>query len=264
MIAFAKLLIEKYPKVWNQIQNVLDRYGVRYVLLEGCKDVWVRDFMPLALRGGRFLSYEYKPNYLLKYPELITPCPKADVELGLKLDGGNFVSYGKKVMMCEKIFAENLSLNREEIISRVKERAGVDEVIILPKVAYDRYGHSDGMARWIGGDEILINDFSNESEKFNSMLSRALRGYRVRAIKYSKEFLAQYKWGAYLNFVEVENPTYGISEDKKVIERFEEIFENKLIIPIECKELIRRGGALHCVSADVKAKICQYNIWIDF
>lgn len=256
MIAFAKLLTERYPRVWEKIEKALVGQGIGYALLEGCKDIWVRDFMPLRLKDGGFLSYEYAPNYLSSSPHLCTQCPKGDVELELVLDGGNFVRFGKKVMMCEKIFSENSNLSRDEVIARVKERAGIDELIILPKVAYDRYGHSDGMARWIGGDEILINDFSNEGEKFISSLSHALRGYKVRSLKYSKGFLEQYKWGAYLNFVEIENilllPTYGISEDKRMIEGFEEIFENKLVIPIECKEIIVRGGALHCVSVEVK------------
>lgn len=256
MIAFAKLLTERHPRMWERIEEALVGQGIGYTLIEGCKDIWVRDFMPLRLKDGKFLSYEYAPNYLSSYPNLRTQCPRGDVELGLVLDGGNFVRFGKRAMMCEKIFSENPSLSRDEIISRVKERAGIEELIILPKVAYDRYGHSDGMARWISGDEILINDFSNESEKFLASLSQALRGYRARSLKYSEEFWKQYNWGAYLNFVEIENilllPTYGIPEDKRVIERFEEIFENKLVIPIECKEIIKRGGALHCVSAEVK------------
>lgn len=44
---------------------------------------------------------------------------------------------------------------------------------------------------------------------------------------------------------------------KKVIERFEEIFEDKTIIPIECKEIIARGGALHCVSAEYHDTTCR-------
>ena len=256
MIAFAKLLSERYPRVWERIEEVLVGQGIGYALIEGCKDIWVRDFMPLRLKDGKFLSYEYMPNYLSSYPHLRTRCPRGDVELGLVLDGGNFVRFGKRALMCEKVFSENKNLSQEEIISRIKQRAEVEEVIILPKVAYDRYGHSDGMVRWIGGDEILINDFSNESEKFLASLSQALRCYIVMSLRYSEEFWKQYSWGAYLNFVEIENilllPTYGIPEDKRVIERFEEIFENRLIVPIECKEIIKRGGALHCVSAEVK------------
>lgn len=253
MIAFARLLAQKHPKVWGKIEGALQERGVKYALIEGCKDIWVRDFMPLALEDGGFLSYEYNPNYLKTSPHLRTSYPRGERDLGLVLDGGNFVRFKDVVLMCEKVLSENPS--QSEIISMIKERAGVERVILLPKVAYDRYGHSDAMCRWIDERTILINDFSLEGKGFHSKLERALEGYEIISLKYSDEFLSKYKWGAYLNFVEVENllllPTYGIDEDKKVIERFEEIFEGKTIAPIECKEIIRRGGALHCVSAEI-------------
>lgn len=256
MIGFAGLLTQKYPKVWGRIREVLESYGVEYALIEGCKDIWVRDFMPLDLGNGRFLSYEYAPNYLSKLPHLRTPCPRAEVDLGLVLDGGNFVKLGQSVLVCEKILSENPSLSQDEIISLIKEKAKVENVLLLPKVAYDRYGHSDAMCRWIDERRILINDFSLESKGFHSKLECALEGYEMIPLKYSDEFLSKHKWGAYLNFVEIENllllPTYGIDEDKRMIERFEEIFENKLVVPIECREIIRRGGALHCVSVEVR------------
>lgn len=255
MIAFASLFIDKYPKVWRQIDEALQKHNIKYTLIEGCKDIWVRDFMPLSLKNGKFLSYEYSPNYLANSPHLRTPCPKADLELGLVLDGGNFVRLDKKAIICEKIFSENSNLSQEQILSQIQEKAEIQEIIILPRIAYDRYGHSDGMARWIDSQTILLNDFSYENERFISKLSNALKGYKLQTLKYSDEFLKQYKWGAYLNFVEVENlillPIYGIDEDQKIIEKLQEIYPNKIIEPIECKEIITKGGALHCVSAEV-------------
>ena len=34
-------------------------------------DVWVRDFMPLALNNGKYINFQYKPSYFLKRDERI-------------------------------------------------------------------------------------------------------------------------------------------------------------------------------------------------
>lgn len=39
MIAFAKLLSERYPRVWERIEEALVGQGIGYAFIEGCKDI---------------------------------------------------------------------------------------------------------------------------------------------------------------------------------------------------------------------------------
>ena len=70
-------------------------------------------------------------------------------------------------------------------------------------------------------------------------------------ITYPESFFEKYKWGAYLNFVETDKvifmPVYGIEEDKYAVDFFEEVFD-KIIEPVKIPEIIKEGGALHCIS----------------
>ncbi|ANV98591.1 hypothetical protein BBW65_07190 [Helicobacter enhydrae] len=255
MLAFANLLPQKHPKFWSRLDGVLRECKVDFALIDDCKDIWVRDFMPIKLESGTFVSYRYEPNYLAKYPELRTQREKLPNHLDLILDGGNFVHCGKRVLMCEKILSENRPLSKNQIVAKIKEIMQIEEVIFLPKVPYDRYGHSDGMARWIEPNHLLVNDFTLENTAFQSKLQNALEGIQSTFLHYPKTFWEKYKWGAYVNFVAINNlillPVYGIAEDKVIQEQFEKIFADKDIIPIVSCEIIKSGGALHCISTEV-------------
>ncbi|TWO24482.1 agmatine deiminase family protein [Campylobacter insulaenigrae] len=111
------------------------------------------------------------------------------------------------------------------------------------------------MVRFINKDHVLINDFSLENALFFEKLNTALKGFKVTKMSYSKEFMQKYKWGAYLNFLEFDKvvfvPTYNIDEDERVLNFLQNIYKDKQIIGIYLKPIIKKGGALHCISANI-------------
>ena len=46
-VYFSALLPEVCPVTYNGLVEILDRYGVPHSLLEGTKDIWCRDYMPI-------------------------------------------------------------------------------------------------------------------------------------------------------------------------------------------------------------------------
>ncbi|MBF7046642.1 agmatine deiminase family protein [Campylobacter volucris] len=46
-------------------------------------------------------------------------------------------------------------------------------------------------------------------------------------------------------------PTYGIDEDERVLSFLQNIYKDKQIIGIYLKPIIKKGGALHCISANI-------------
>lgn len=74
-------------------------------------------------------------------------------------------------------------------------------------------------------------------------------------MKYTNSFFTKNRnWGAYLNFVKIENvlivPIYGIKEDILALEQLQNIYKNCIIEPIKFNSIIKEGGALHCVYSD--------------
>ena len=215
--------------------------------------------MPILLDDGRLISYDYDPDYLKdeKYSHLRTKIQPSKEHINLVIDGGNFVRLGGKAIMTDKIFRENLSKTKAEIVETIKQKCALNELIIIPKQPYDMLGHSDAMVRWIDENSVLVNDFSNESKSFNDRLIKALKksGLDVKFMKYREGFFTKKRdWGAYLNFIKIKDilivPIYGIDDDDVALEQIKKIYSGYKVETINLSEIIGLGGALHCITAE--------------
>jgi agmatine/peptidylarginine deiminase len=258
-IRLSTLLFKNYPKESQNLVTIFNKHNISYEVLENTKDIWTRDFMPLCLDDGTLVSYIYEPDYLQddKYQNIKTKIPYEKNHIDLVIDGGNFVRYKNKAIMTDKIFKENPSKTKDEIIEIIKTKCNLEDLIIIPKQPYDTFGHSDSMVQWIDENSVLINDFSIESKTFNTKLLKALKKHQlnIQAMKYSNSFFTKKRnWGAYINFIKIWNvlivPIYGIKEDILALEELQNIYKNCLIEPITFGAIIKESGALHCVSSE--------------
>ena len=104
MVYFSGLMPERCYKTFKGLEDILARYGVKSELIEGTKDIWCRDYMPVQIMGNRFTLFRYEPDYLLDTDEhkaSITDNSLASRYIGtsylhdcrhIKLDGGNIIS----------------------------------------------------------------------------------------------------------------------------------------------------------------------------
>ena len=257
-ILLSTLLAKHHVKTAKSLCQIFDRYGVCYEFLEA-KDIWMRDFMSILLDDGRLVSYDYDPDYLKdeKYSHLRTNIQPLKEHINLVIDGGNFVRFGAKAIMTDKIFRENPSKTKAEIIETIKQKCALNELIIIPKQPYDMLGHSDAMVRWIDENSVLVNDFSNESKSFNDRLVKALKksGLDMKFMKYHKGFFTKKRdWGAYLNFIKIKDilivPIYGIDDDDTALQQINKVYSSCRVETINLSEIIELGGALHCITAE--------------
>lgn len=258
-IRLSRLLFERYTTESENLTNILNKHNIPYEILENTKDIWMRDFMPFCLDDGTLVSYIYEPDYLqgVKYKNIKTKINYEINHIDLVIDGGNFVRYKNKAIMTDKVFKENPSKTKDEIIEMIKSKCKLDNLIIIPKQPYDIYGHSDSMVRWINENSVLINDFSVESKTFNDKLLKAFQKHNlnIQTMKYSLDFFTKDRdWGAYLNFIKLENilivPIYGLKEDILALKQLQNVYKNCIIEPINFSAIIKEGGALHCVTSE--------------
>lgn len=257
-IIISDLLIKNHTKIADALRSILNKYDIKCEILE-TKDIWMRNFMPFLLDDGRLISYDYDPDYLKddRYSHLRTKVQPLKEHINLVLDGGNFVRLGGKAIMTDKIFKENPSKTKAEIIETIKQKCALNELIIIPRQPYDMLGHSDGMVRWIDENSVLVNDFSNESKSFNDRLIRSLKKYglNIKFMKYGEGFFSKTRdWGAYLNFIKINSllivPVYGTDDDYVAIEQIKKIYGGCKVETINLSEIIELGGALHCITAE--------------
>lgn len=125
----------------------LDLFNVKYKLLNNTKDIWLRDFMPVKTKLGKYVSFRYEPSYLADAPQLRTNfktdiAPNYKVEnliySDINLDGGNvvFSQSKEKVIISDRVFSENPSKSKAELKAELEKLLEAN-VLIIPSLNSD-------------------------------------------------------------------------------------------------------------------------------
>lgn len=248
-------------KCWANIKNALEANGVEYGLLENTKDVWARDYMP-AFTGKHYVAYTYNPDYLQneKDKPYITDNIHAVFDFSkdklittdLVIDGGNIIMCGDKMVMTDKVFKENPNYSKTEVQERIEKAFSAKLVIIPWDKEEKKYGHADGMVRYIAENHVLINNYKDFDPEFRLKLLDALTPHfaQISELEYGKANRVD-SW-AHLNYLQVDKlifvPQLDIASDALTIEQLANLFPDSKIIPVEVKGIVRKEGALNCVS----------------
>ncbi len=263
MLYFSALLpsTPAYAPEAKRLFDALEAQGVAYRLLDGTKDIWLRDFMPVRTRSGKFVSFRYEPGYLADDPELRTDFrrdiaphfpPENLVYSDLNLDGGNVVfSPARDVaVVSDRVFAENPGVSRAALVGAL-ERLLEARVIVIPSLPSDMTGHADGMVRFLDEKTVLGNatPYQNGLEQ---RIAKTLRENGIETLDFP--YFSVPKGGAigsYLNFLETESavflPVFGAPEDETARRNAAALFA-KPIVPVLLDKIARKGGCLHCIS----------------
>ena len=259
--------IKGYPKVAENLLYALYKEGIETEYLphsKSKKHVWARDYMPIQLEENLFLKYVYNPDYLKSAQEYIPPYLSMIRSLKLKtkltlfvIDGGNVVKFRDCVLMTDKVLVENRV--RDEIGFRhALEDLFEADVIFIPWDRYELFGHADGMVRAIGHRHVLLNNYVDFDKNLRKeILERVTKeGFEVEELHYDMPRPSRYSW-AYLNFLQTKNsifvPGLGLEEDEKALEQIQAVYPDyKVILVPGCLELVRDGGALNCVTWNIR------------
>jgi len=178
------------------------------------------------------------------------------IELDLVMDGGNVVKCGDKVVMTDKVFVENKDKTHTEV-QRMLEEAFRCDVVFLPWDRYEIFGHSDGEVHFIGGNRVLMTNYAEFDKTVATKFLRILeRHFDVAILKYNVKRKHKRSW-AYVNFLQVGKlvlvPQLGIPEDEQALEQIASAMPDCEVVGIPALEAVRRGGALNCISWNIKA-----------
>lgn len=262
MLYFSFLLQTKptYKPAADRLFAALDSAGIEYQLLGGVCDIWLRDFMPIRLKDGSFVSFRYEPSYLDHDPELKTnykrdiasQFPFSVTYSDINLDGGNvvFSPSKEKVIISDRVFSENKDYEETTLVRRLKQELGA-QIIIIPSLPSDMTGHTDGMVRFVDENTVIGNHVPSKNgleQRIKSVLER----YGIDVIDFP--YYSSPKGsavGCYLNFLETDThiflPVFDSEMDEKAISAAENIF-SKIIMPVNINEIAKKGGVLNCIS----------------
>lgn len=268
-IFISEWLQKDYKDVYSQLLSTLLELDITPKILPYSKEVWCRDYMPIHIGEGKYVGFNFRPDYLWdepKFRKYITQQEMAIEDLSINisdnvdiiLDGGNYVRCGNKVVMTDKIFSENPNWRPLALLYRLEE-AFLAEIILLPWDMNESFGHSDGMIAWLGNDRILLNNYhqleKGKSKPFTTRIHKILES-QFEIVELEYEGVRSSDSWCYLNYLETNNaiilPALSMNhdemEDRVAFEIFKNIFKNKVIKQVFAKPLIKHGGALHCAT----------------
>ena len=274
-VFFSALLRDRCPITFNGLTEVLDKHEVPWSLLEGTKDIWCRDYMPIQILPDQFMGYDYHPDYLLQTAKDRTTisdgneiCRKLGYAcsnmLGMvKIDGGNVVKAAGRAIMTSKIFEENPSDNLSWLIHYIESALGA-RLVILPWDANEEFGHSDGICRYIGGDRVLLTnyvDFDRRmAERFRNILKSCFK--QVEELTFNTHRKPHKHSWAYINWLQTEQvlilPKFGIEEDEQALEQISRLMPEYAgrIEMVNASDLVIHGGCFNCCSWTIREEPC--------
>ena len=263
MLYFSSLLKtnEKYKSAAGRMFAALASNGVQYGFIENTRDIWLRDFMPVKTRSGKYVSFRYEPSYLNGYQHLKTDFQR-DISgqfslenitySDIHLDGGNVVfSPSKtKAVISDRVFWENGKYSSADLV-RELERLLEAQVIIIPSLRSDMTGHADGMVRFVD-ENTAVGNASRSPFGLEAHIKMTLCNHGIEVYDFpyfdSKGASAA---GCYINFLETAQylflPVFNANTDKAAVDMAQSLFE-KAVIPIEINEIAADGGVLNCIS----------------
>lgn len=281
-------LQEFFPEFYGRFIDKLGKMGIECGVLKGTKDIWCRDYMPVQIEENLFVGYTYNPDYLdtsLGYPnvphlntltgnELRTNQKEVwdkngfngrIVDCGLTIDGGNIVLCDKYIILTNKIYKENEGRSEKEIRETIYRFFGNRTPIIIPwrRVGEEVFGHSDGMVkfqrrRWDYKPYLLA---SMQTKKDSEVLFEALgEPFYLDILRIPDNLKApgytKYIW-AYINYLQVGNkilvPAFDLPSDDYAMEIIRRYNPDCMVDSIKMREIADCGGALHCLTWNVKS-----------
>lgn len=249
-------------------------------------DVWIRDFGPLFLLsedGAELALTDWRYNaWGNKFPEQDKDNAASEwiaQELGLRrfafetvLEGGAVESNGAGLLLTTEVVLLNPNRNgvvtAEEMATRLGSGLGVDRILWLEEglVGDDTDGHIDNLARFFKEDGILVADVFEIFDPNYAALQQNMERVREFVTVDGRPFASVQLplpepvlldgaplAASYMNYLVLNGavlvPVFGqASRDQQALEIIGDCFPGREIIGVDCRDIIREGGALHCMS----------------
>ncbi len=266
-VYLADTLPKNYPVFCKRFEKVLKDCNISFDFLPQTKDVWAVDYMPIQTDLNKFLRFVYNPSYLQtkKYLKTISDVDEICKAIGIEtlktdiiIDGGNVTRWTNKVIMTDRVFKDNPTFERKQLIKKLYELLQVDKLYFVPEQPGDFTGHSDGMVRFVDEHTVIINDYKKENfyRAFEIAIQNTGLDYITIPYNVYDNKSIDHANGDYINYLQMKNtviiPTFGIKEDDLAVRQLETIFAGQTIATIESNEIAYDGGILNCITWNIQ------------
>jgi len=197
-------------------------------------------------------------------------------EPGIVLEGGAIETDGDGTVLanerCVVDERRNPGLDRGAMAAAIRTWLGVETVLWVggDLAGDDTDGHIDQLARFVAPGRVLAARQPDRGDPNHASLAanlerlaafRDARGRRLEVIPV--DIPARFAFertqlpASHLNFYIANGlvvvPVFGAATDEPALRIVEQCFPGRRIEPVDCRELVRGRGALHCITRDEAA-----------
>ena len=226
--------------------------------------VWIRDYGPrfVSENGQRAIidhTYNRPRPDDNQIPDFIAGLwGEASYDIGLSHGGGNFHLFGDdEAFMTELIVNENSGVTPAEIEQRYLDYQGLDLTITHPLPTwFDSTQHIDMWMLPVGDREVIIGEYDQTADSEAYAVTETWvteltnRGYTIHRTPGWSGGWTHYTYTNAVIFNEMvfipEFVGYA-TENAAAVAVFQAAFPGKIIIPVDCTDIIGSAGAIHCI-----------------
>lgn len=258
----------------EEVEGILkeQRIGAERVefVIQTANSVWVRDSGPLLLQdrtNGAVEMLDARYDRPLRPDDDLLPTALADQwnfpsrTLELTLPGGNLLTDGEGTGFASSlIYDENPQLSTAKIAELMKARCGISRFYVLEKLRWEYTGHLDVWIKLLNAETILVGQFPESCPDYpvieaNVAFLKTLKtpyGNPYKITRIPQPAPQGWVHPSYTNSLIFNGlvlvPTYGLPTDEEAIRIYREAMPDHEVVGIDCREIIQKGGALHCVA----------------
>ena len=263
------VVLTKTARIASNIEKLRRKRTTTLVNSE-LSTIWLRDTAGFNM-GTHIVKPIYKPKYYRKYfdeaakidsyMKIIHSILGVDMEqIPLIWDGGNLVTNGEVGFITEQLLIDNKKTHSEkEIKDIIKATLNIDAKFI-PAHNEDLFCHSDGFLSFLNKETLVVADYPKSWRRKDRNYLKELKTIAKRHVKnvidlqenpieemagsiYSAK-------GGYVNMLHLGKfilvPSFQDTETEKHNYGLLKSFGK--LVPINCNELAKFGGLLHCIS----------------
>jgi agmatine deiminase len=276
----------RQARAWSLIQRANADVARVTLYNHPTNDAWCRDHGPIFVkhdRTGEVAITDWKHNaWGGKYPPYDldnTIPPKIAQALGLRkfvinriLEGGSIEANGAGSLLTTEACLlnpnRNPSLSKAEIEQLLRDNLGVRQILWLGNgiAGDDTDGHIDDLSRFYQADGILTVMEANprdvnfgvlreNRERLGDLRTPAGKKFKIVELPMPRAIYCEGQRlpASYANFLVINSavlmPAFGQPRcDAAAAEILAGCFPGRVILPIDCRELVWGLGTLHCIS----------------
>lgn len=199
------------------------------------------------------------------------------------LEGGAIETDGAGTLLATRSSiigdARNRGQDQATVEGVLREHLGFERFLWLTHGAItgdDTDGHIDTLARFADPQWILYatappgdRDYAAltaMADELRRLRTRSGQPYRLSALPFPGIHLdaeGRRLPATYANFLIINDavllPSYGVAQDRDAREVMQAAFPGRTVVPIDCRELIRQSGSLHCLSMQFPAPLTLHS-----